>query len=277
MTMGLPSEFLPDFNLDGYIGGKPKEGVCGLYEETAIQYYPIGTRFRMHGREWVYCRAAEAITLPHRGSPNLVDYPWIATSLYSLKGIQTNDRQVAVAGAKKIVVESDDYAHDTTPYAPTVKNFFAGGYAMIYYSSALIGQLRITGSDPCILDTTTATSEDITLYFDDALPTAVGTSIQVDVYPSPYIACGNSNSGTVYSSFVCVPMIAVTADYFFWGQVKGPCWVTPNAGITTANYRDLAFHTNGTVKVQAAGLQRAGYIIYKGDGSQDDAVIMLDI
>jgi hypothetical protein len=274
--MSLPTSFKTDINTTGILGGKLREGGT-IYEESATQLYPIGYKVEVHGRTWVYCRAAEAITLPHRGSPNLVDYPWIATSLYSLKGIVTGGRSVGAAGRKSIVVESDDYAHDTSPYAPTIKNFFAGGYCMIYYSSSLIGCHRITGSDPCVADATTGTSENITLYFDEALPTAIDASCTMDVYPSPYMCCGNGNSGTVYSSFVCVPPIAVTADYFFWGQVQGPCWVTPNAGITTAKVRDVAFHTNGTIITPVAGYQRAGYIIYKGDGSQDDAMIMLNI
>ena len=274
--MALPSSFLTDINTTGILNGKLREG-AGIYEQSATQLYPIGYKVEFHGRTWVYCRAAEAITLPHRGSPNLVDYPWIATSLYSLKGLSTNDRSVGAAGRKSIVVEADDYGHDTSPYAPTIKNFFAGGYCNIFYNSSLIGCHRITGSDPCVTDATTGTSEDITLYFDEALPTAIDASCTMDVYPSPYMCQGASDSGTVYSSFTVVPPIAVTADYFFWGQVQGPCWVTPNAGITTAKYREVGFHTNGTVVVMVAGYQRAGYMLYKGDGSQDDSLIMLNL
>ncbi len=275
--MSLPGTFLADQSSNGVIGGKPKEGECGIYEATVKQYYPIGYSVEMYGRKWVYCRAAEAITLPHRGAPNLVDYPWIATSLYSLKGVETNTRQITAAGLKKMVSEFDDYAHDTSPYAPTLKNFFAGGWATIFFTSELIATLRITGSDPCEADVTTAANEDITIYFDDPLPTALSATSHIDIYASPYIAVGNSNSGTVYSSFVVVPPIAVAADYFFWGQVKGPCWITPNAGITTSKVRDVAFHTNGTIITPVAGYQRAGYLMYKGDGSQDDAMVMLDI
>lgn len=269
--------FLTDFNQSGELVGKPKDDVCGIYQATEKQYYPIGTILRLHGREWVYCRAAEAITLPHRGAPTLVDYPWIATSLYSLKGVETNSRHVTAVGLKKMVSEFDDYAHDNSPYAPTIKNFFAGGWATIFFDTSLIATMRITGSEPCEEDATTAANEDITIYFDDPLPAAVVAASHIDIYPSQYIAVGASGSGTVYSSFVVVPPIAVTSGYFFWGQKKGPCWVTPNAGITTAKVRDVGFHTNGTIITPVAGYQRAGYIIYKGDGSQDDAVIMLDI
>lgn len=269
-------DFMSDINQNGVLVGKPIEGY-GIYDQTADQMYPIGTKLELHGRTWRYCRAAEAITLPHRGSPNLVDYPWIATSLYSLKGLETGSRSVGDAGRKSIVVEFDDYSHDTSPYASTFKNFFAGGFATIFFDSSLIATVRITGSEPCEADADTAANENITLYFDEELPTAIDASAHVDVYPSPYICQGNSNSGTAYSCFTCIPQIAVSSGYFFWGQTQGPCWVTPNSGVTTANYRDMAFHTNGTVKVQAAGLQRAGYLIYKGDGSQDDSMIMLEL
>jgi hypothetical protein len=267
---------MTDINQNGELVGKPKDGY-GIYDQTAEQMYPIGTTLNLHGRQWKYCRAAEAITLPHRGSPCLVDYPWIATSLYSLKGVETNNRAVGVAGRKSLTVEADDYSQDTSPYSATIKNFYQGGYANIFFDTSLIATVRITGSDACTTDVDTGTSIDMVLYFDEPLPTAIVAASHIDVYPSPYICCGNSNSGTGWSSFVCVPPIAVTTQYFFWGQTKGPCWVTPNVGITATGVRDLCFHNNGTVKIPVLGLQRAGYIIYKGDNTQDDALIMLDI
>lgn len=274
--MSYPTSFMSDINQSGKMEGKQQDDF-DIYHTSAIQLYPVGFEMDIHGRKWRYCRAYEAITLPHRGSPCLVDYAWIATSLFSLKGLSTGDRSTGAAGRKSIVVEFDDYSHDTSPYFPTIKNAFAGGFCNIFFDSSLIATVRITGSEPCVADADTAANENITLYFDEPLPTAIDTSCTMDVYPSPYIACGNSNSGTVYSSFVCVPACAVAADYWFWGQVQGPCWVTPNAGITTAKYRDVGFHTNGTVVVMVAGYQRAGYIIYKGDGSQDDCTIMLNL
>lgn len=275
--MAFPKEFMADINQSGVLVGKPVDA-ASIYVATAKQYYPIGTELNLPGgRRFVYCRAAEAITLPHRGSPTLVDYAWIATSLYSLKGLTTGGRSVNAAGVKKLVVEFDDYAHDNSPYAPTHKNFFTGGWCNIFFDSSLIGTFRITGSDPCEADADTAANENITLYFDEPLPTAIGASATMDVYASPYIAQGNSNSGTAYSTFTCVPLCAVSADYFFWGQIKGPCWITPNAGITTSKIRDVCWHTNGTVITYVAGYQRAGYMMYKGDGSQDDSTIMLDI
>lgn len=274
--MSFPSEFLPDQTQNGKLVGKPREGVCGLYEATAKQYYPIGTEVELYGRKWVYCRAHEAITLPHRGSPNLVQYPWIANSPYSLKGLETDSRHVTAAGLKKMTIEADDYQQDNSGLA-MVKNGYTGGHAVIFFDSDLIATIRITGSDICIADPDSAANLDMVIYFDDPLPTALVAASHIDVYPSPYIAQGNSNSGTAYSSFTVVPMIAVPAYYFFWGQVKGPAWVTPNAGITASKVRDVAFHTNGTILAYVADYQRAGYIIHKGDGSADDALIMLDL
>ena len=275
--MALPASFLTDFNQSGKLEGKPKDGY-GIYDATATQYYPIGTTLELHGRTWRYCRAAEAITLPHRGAPNLVYYPWVATSLYSAKGQETNSRHITAAGEKKMTLEFiDAYPLDASPYAFGKKNFLAGGYANIFFDTNLIATMRITGSDVPVVDAVTATNSDMVIYFDEPLPTAIVLASHVDVYPSPYMCIGASGSGNGWSSFVVVPPCAVTADYFFWGQTKGPCWVTPTAGITATGQREVAFHNDGTIKVHAAGLQRAGYIIYKGDNTQDDATIMLDI
>jgi len=67
----------------------------------------------------------------------------------------------------------------------------------------------------------------------------------------------------------------VTSGYYFWGQTRGPAWVTPNAGWNTAATRECEWHTNGTIKAATGvALQRAGYLLVNNTDA-DDAHIML--
>ncbi len=262
---------LPDFNGDGVLVGRPTQDI---HEESAVQNYPVGTIHERHGRRFRYCKAYEAITVTNRGCPNMVQYPWIATSVRSAKFVSCNS---FLAGDKRIVLTVDDVVEDS-PYAALTKNFFAGGYINAFFDSNAIQTLRVSGNEVGTVNADSAANTDIILYLDEPFAKDYAAGCTVDLYASPYIAIGASGSATAYSSFVVVPHLAVTSGYWFWGQTRGPCWVTPNAGITTANVRDVYFHSNGTVKVNSGdGLQRAGYILYKGDGSQDDSTIMLQL
>ena len=84
-------------------------------------------------------------------------------------------------------------------------------------------------------------------------------------------------------SVVCVPLIDVTANYYFWGQTWGPAMFV--AGGTapgrTSSYRDVVFATDGSVldaSDVATGLnQRAGYILSQTTSSDGDQLVQLQL
>ena len=267
----MTTPYLGDMNDDGVVRGRPYQEVG---EIAAAQNYPIGMKLERHGRIYRYCKAYEAITITNRGCPNMVDYPWIATSVRSAKFVSCNS---FVAGDRKITLTVDDVV-EGDPYAALTKNYFTGGFINCFFDTNAIQTIRVSGNEIGTVNASSAANTDIILYLDEPFAKNYASGCSVDLYASPYIAVGASGSKTAYASVVVVPHVAVTSGYFFWGQTQGPCWVTPTAGITTANVRDVVFHSDGTVKVNTGdGLQRAGYIMYKGDGSQDDSTIMLQL
>jgi hypothetical protein len=268
-----------DINMEGLVVGRPRQDI---HEQSAVQIYPAGIMHERHGRRFRYCHAAEAIPLPHRGSPNLAYVPWHTDNIYACKGLSVN---AAAAGDKKITVTFDDYIKDTSPYNAKIEDYFQGGYAVVFNIAAdngIIGVFRISGSEISTVNADSAANEDMIIYLDEALPYALtpdaDPATSVDLYPSPYRNQGAGASVGTLGRVTAIPMIAITSGYWFWGQTKGPAWVTPTAGITTANVHEVVFHTDGTVKVNTGdGLQRAGYMIMRGDGSADDSLIMLDL
>jgi hypothetical protein len=265
------TEYLKDFNYDGFLKGIPNQAVN---EESEIQKYPVGTILERNGRRWRYSKAYEAITITHRGCPSMVQYPWIATSLTSAKFVSCNAFK---KGDKRIVITVDDYIEDTSPYNSKQLNFFAGGYIAVFYDTNVIGIHRITGSEPSTVNADSAANCDIILYLDEPLTKDYAAGCTVDIYGNRYISIGASGSNTGWASVAVIPQCPVTSGYWFWGQTRGPCWVTPTSGITGTTIRTVYFHSDGTIKDGGTdtSLQMAGYIIYKGDNSQDDALIQL--
>lgn len=266
----MTTPFLGDMNDDGVVRGRPYQEVGEISEK---QNYPIGMILERHGRRYRYCKAYEAIAITNRGCPSMVDYPWIATSVRSAKFVSCNS---FVAGDRKITLTVDDVVEDS-PYAALTKNFFTGGFINVFYDTNAIQTIRVSGNDVGNVNASSAANTDIPLYLDEPFAKDYAAGCTVDLYASPYIAIGASTSLTGWASVAVIPHVAVTSGYFFWGQTRGICWVTPSAGITGTGIRMVYFHTDGTIKDGGTdtSLQLAGCIAYKGDNTQDDATIQL--
>lgn len=250
-----------DFNTDGVIVGRPYQAVN---EESATQKYPVGTIYESYGKRWRYCLAAATITPGKRGCPNLAPASWTAGAMSM--GSDSTTVTGIIGDRKVLIFTGGDYDE------PHGVDYFQGGILNVFPAAGIaIHQYRIIGNDASFTSDTY-----MWVYIDPPL-IANETSTPCDVMCSPYKNVGAPASvGTAYS-VVCVPEILVTSGYYFWGQTKGPCWVTPNAEWTTASTREAEWHTNGTIKAAAGvALQRAGYIIYC-NSADADAYIMLQL
>lgn len=118
----------------------------------------------------------------------------------------------------------------------------------------------------------------IQLLLDEPLDLAhdAGVACEVPLNHYRYLSKGSLE----YSAFVCVPRVAVTTGYNFWGQTRGPCWCVPGGGDAspgdTANDRTAYFVGDGSVNFGYAltienGYQRAGYAL---DGTQSGTGLM---
>jgi hypothetical protein len=248
-----------EFNCDGVIVGRPDQTV---HEESATQKYPIGTIYSAFGKEWAYCRAAATITPARRGCPSLTQNPWTAGG-YSFGSDECT--ATGVAGENYFDV-TQGAAYDIER---TVDCFQDGIISLFPASGIPIWQYRIIGND---LSHTSNTI--VRIYVDPPIIEAMA-AVPCDGMPSPYMNVGDGESVGTQLSVVCVNEHIVTSGYYFWGQVRGPAWVTPNAGFNTTATRECEWHTNGTIKAAAGvALQRAGYILVNNTDA-DDAHIML--
>jgi len=252
------------FNVKGIVEGRPYQTP---HQQSAVQLYPIGTKLEAYGKTWRYCKAAENITIARRGAPALIYNPWKAGDP------QFGSDGATVSGTigESFVVATFAGDYDVAKAADVLQ----GGLLTLYPASPRddeIFEYTILGNDASY-------GADVycKIYVYPAL-SETWAACPADGLPSPYSAIGASGSGTTTRSFLVVPEIQVTSAHYFWGQTRGPAWVTPNAGWQTANYRSCAFHTNGTIipYLDSSGVakQYCGYLL-ADNVDADDAHIML--
>lgn len=255
-----------DFNCDGIVVGRPYQSVL---EQSAVQKYPAGMIFDAFGRRWRYCRAVAAITPARRGCPALIYDTWLASTATTRPQFGSDgSTATGLIGSNEVIVT---FAADYDTLRP--EDVMQDGLLTLFDAAGLIlDEHRIIGND--VSYTTTLANDTVKIYIDPPLArTAV--AVPCDGLPSPYMFCGDGESVGTATSVICVNPIIVTSGSWFWGQTRGPCWVTPNAGWQTAGTRECEWHTNGTIKAAAGvALQRAGYLLAENTDS-DDAHIML--
>lgn len=255
-----------DFTIDGVLIGRPHQTV---HEQSVTQKYPVGTVYEAFGKRWRYSRAAAGIIIARRGCPNLSQNPWDAGG-YSF-GCDSCVATGVLGENYVIVTLGADYDN-----VERTIDCFQGGILTMYPAAPRddeIFQYHILGND--VSYQVGGVAHDTVKIYLDPPPQEAWVAVPVDGMPSPYMNVGASASVGTQASVIVVPEIQVTSGSFFWGQTKGPAWVTPNAGWNTAATREAEWHTDGTIKAAAGvALQRAGYLLAESSDA-DDAHIML--
>jgi hypothetical protein len=210
-----------DFNSTGILIGKPYQKIS---EVSTVQHYPIGTIWEDHGRRFRYCRAVEAVTGTHHGLQNI-----------SLHGGDTGGGVYGLMGT----IAFASYKGDGSVFVDNVStgdantifpvDWFYNGTINFYVPHADFTDLlsmRISGSD-------LATTTGVRIYLDEPLPCDIAATVFFEAHPSPYLNVGTGHAQAAYS-FVCVNHIELSANDYFWGQTRGPCYVQRNVGVDTS-------------------------------------------
>jgi hypothetical protein len=230
-----------------------------IYEQSLTQNFPIGTRLQVHDRTFYYCKAASVGTAVAMKAGH-ADCVEVDVNTFA---------EVYPAGATEIRVE------DT---ATRAANYWQNGYVWVMnLVSGVYQHLKIKSSEEAI-----AADDHVHLTLYDPLPFAIPASTFVALHQNPFSNVSFATSD--YMAMVCVPLIPVTASYYFWGQTWGPCFGTAQSAIPGAASadREVYFGTDGAlmagVDVDALTVmrQRAGFIL-SNTTSGGDQFYMLQI
>jgi hypothetical protein len=219
------------------------------YEQSATQNFPIGTRLQLDDRVFRYCQAkgttAVAMKAGHNGTADV--------------GVNTAAVIYPVGTTTLIILDT----------ATRAINYYENGYLWVMNLVSGIYQMYRIKSSAAAL----AADDQVELTLYDPIPNAIPASTWVTAWPNPY-----SNilfTTDTHSSMVCVPLIPVTTDYYFWGQTWGPCFGTAMSALpgAAANDRDIFFNADGALingsSLTTNGAQRAGTLLTMTSGGGD--------
>jgi len=186
------------------VTGKPKS----LFTPTESQLYPLGARFRYGQRTFHYAYAGGVVLAAGKlvastDSPaeaNVTVGTAAAIGAETVPNITTTAAEANLEGGMMIVNDVDGQ----------------GNSYEILRSAA---------------NADTATSTDVWLR--DPLLVALTTDSEVELYSSPYYDL--DLSATVTDRIPGVPIMAVTANYYFWLQTWGPCGILVGDTIATGD------------------------------------------
>lgn len=208
-------------------GTGPAVVAQGLYQESSTALHSLGELVHANdGRAFRYCKA---------GGTALA-----AGKLQQSSAQDTGDHNLAIAasaaGATTIV---------TTGTVTVTANQYAGGLALIADDAGEGYAYKISSH-------AAATAAVVTLNLEDPIVVALTTSTTVDLVKNPYDAV-IINPTTITSSPAGVAVKALTAAYFGWLQVSGPCSVLADGALTVGTDVVASDNVAGAVEVTADG------------------------
>jgi len=233
------------------------------FQEYANPRFKIGSRLWLpDGTVWHYCKCGSngvVAAMRDRGMCSLVTPETLAVI------------GATPVGATQVVINDANAAHGA--------DYWANGKVELWASVAPADhQHRMIKSSSA----SNGTSVTLTLYYPitNALANGDGLEICRSVYAE--VDQTNAIANPERKSIACMPLKAVTAEYYFWGQTWGMCTIAGTLGTmgNTNNSRQVYFnHADGTVRVAeeagwVQGNQHAGYLLPNSAGGAQTIIFL---
>lgn len=211
----------------------------GMYEQSSTKKAELGRLLPLlDGRCFRYCQCNDSagITRGHMCSASLV----VAEANTVIQTGMTNAISGASIGAKviKVLLEADTTANLYEDGLLTIEKSTGLGYC---YRIRLNKAGGLPVADPC----------ELTLY--DPLLVALGETTYLTLTMNKHKDVIVTPSGSVASAAIGVPLIDITAEYYFWAQTKGYAAVyVHTAEAATIGYQVSIGGADGACKAIAA-------------------------
>lgn len=248
----------------------------GIYEESLTQKFKIGARKQVKGWVLHYCRASVAI-------PSATGKFRLAGNLHPALG----DAAVREGPTKEVILTVGAPAGTkliTIPDLDSPVNLYQGGTIECWTTVGTFEFHRIASS-------TVSDGTSVILTLEENLVNALVIGNMVAAQPSRYYATGPM--GVTYArreTAVCLPLVPVTIDYFYWGITNGQVLLSCQAGGwpgDAVDCKDVFAWQDGTVAhlgawgantYDGAGTspQRVGYGLPSGDYGSGNIMLQLD-
>jgi len=238
---------LPSYD-QGTIFGPGSEPKQGIFEESETQKHRLGARFIDGDRTFRYAKNA-AVTL---GKALMTQSQVVATGTHEI--IQTGHTWVApdISGTMLI-----------TTGGTYVANEFTDGWFMGNQVASAIGDIyRVMASEINSSDDTI-----ISLELETPIRNAILATTEMSLIPNRFydVVIHPDTTATGYATGV--PLIDITASYYFWAQTAGPAPFITDGGATIVIGDDVGIGTtdDGTCMERVTLLQSFGNVLLVGD------------
>ena len=193
-----------NFGIDGNIisGGMLGNDTPDVYGESATQLATLGSKLRMNdGREFIYCEAGAAeIGLAHMAQAEAAASQWYDQ-------VQTLYGWTAGEQANEVLITAGN-----TPAA----NEWAEGWMFVNKGTGLGYSYKILNN------TSHATIPIVTIARTAGVVADIPAASEVTILKSNFKDTILVATGGLTAIPIGIPLITVTATYFYWSQVKGP-------------------------------------------------------
>ena len=229
--------------------GKSLTGVPqGIYEESVTQNYAVGTKRVVDDMVFRYCHAE-------------ADPGGTSSTIRANRAVV--DKHIPITASAVTAASVGD-----TTITATVSDVAANNYLNGY----IIQQPTVGWDQNSKLRIKSNTTTVFTLK--DPLVQIVAATDTMLFSKNMYASVGKiptNGTGKEYMSWVAVPLLHVTAEYYFWGQTWGPCCIQYGEGTTdrpgeTASVRAFGFDYYGaaicsSTALNAPSQQIGGFVI----------------
>jgi len=244
----------------------------GIYEQSVVQKFKIGARRQEKGWVLHYCRASVAL-------PDINKYRLVGNLVPAL-----GDAAVREGPGKEVLLTVAALAGQkliTIPDLDSPVNLYQGGTVECWTLASIFEFHRIASS-------TASNGTSVLLTLEDPLANTLAIGSMVAPLPSIYYATGPM--GVTYAAretAVCLALVPVTINYFYWGITWGQVFLSCQADYwpgKLASDKDAYVWQDGTVATlgkwaPAAGVpspQRIGYGLPSGDYGSGNIMLQLD-
>ena len=230
-----------------------------IFEISSTAKHDVGERLQLGDRVFRYGKAG-AVAL---GKALMTQAPAVVTN--HKEQVQTAYGWTAGQTVVNVLVGATAVTLDQ----------YKDGYAVINKGTGLNQAYKIKSNTAAVLSGVTI----LPLY--DAVIIAVAATAEITLVANPYVDTIVAVQTTLTAQAVGVPLVAVTAAYYYWSQVAGPCPMTVDTGDTLVTGNDCGTPaTNavaGTVGVSSAVLPIYGRVMQFIGTADETALIFLTL
>lgn len=254
----------------------PAVSLTGVYQdydqEDVTQNFTIGSRMQVDDRVFYYSQAVAALVYP-------IQYHLLVSTDQVLADNDCLSTAATLATGTQIIVDATDY--EAGSGGDLDEDELVGGYVELNYGGTLYAWRRI------VANTVGTAAHLVTITVDRPFNIIFPATTQVSIHKSIYRHVDNpAHAGLgAYGVAVGVPPIEVQANYFFWLQTYGPCWIGPTGAfpLSVANQYDVYFnYADGSTNSSLAAAigtdpspQRIGHVM--GAGAYGSGAVFLEL